>query len=116
MVGTSGKTSARSGVVTASARIFPLFANGAIADALTNTMGNMASRGGRDRRNLALKRRVHDVDVRGKPEHLGDHVVSGAGAGRSVGDFAGLPARDRSHLLDPFHRPLRLYSEHPPHR
>ena len=44
----------------------------------------MTSRRSRECRDLALKRRVHDVDVRGKPEHLADDVVRGPAAKASV--------------------------------
>ncbi len=58
---------------------------------------------------------MHDVDLRGEPERLADHVVRGAGAWRSVGDRAGLRSRERDQLVERFcrHRGIdRKYHRH----
>ena len=62
--------------------------------------GDVATDRGGDRGAAALERRVHDVDFCGEPERLADDVVRGAGAGRSIGDRAGLRSRERDQLLE----------------
>src|SRR5215831_11023269 len=110
MVGTSGSTSIRLPLITASARSLPSLTCGAAVAALVKPMGVARDHRG-DRRSRAVEGDVHEVETKRQAERFAYEMAGLPDPGGRVAVLAGTGFDQRDQLIDRLRRQRGVYAE-----